>query len=198
MDVAVIRTGVGNTASVLYALERLCVRAVLTDDPRCVAEAPRAILPGVGAAAPVMARLKALGLDAALRVFDRPLLGICLGQQLLFERSEEGDAEGLGFFGGAVAMLPGARRFPVPHMGWSPLYIDQPHALTDGLRAGDYVYFVHSYACPILRQTLAVTSYGRAFSAMVGDDNVFGCQFHPERSGKVGARILQNFMDLPC
>lgn len=198
MDVAVVKLGVGNTASVLFALERLGARGRLTDAPNIIRDAARVILPGVGSANYAVERLKNSGLDRALRTFRRPLLGICLGQQILYERSEEGDAEGLGFFAGSVTALPKSAAMPSPHMGWSEIHLDQPSALTEGVASGAHVYFVHSYACPISAQTVATASYGRSFSAIVARDNVYGCQFHPERSGKVGARILQNFLDLPC
>jgi imidazole glycerol-phosphate synthase subunit HisH len=198
MDVAVVKLGVGNIASVLFALERLRASALLTDDPSVIAEAPRVILPGVGSAGHAAERLKSSGLDRALRTFTRPLLGICLGQQLLYERSEEGDVDGLSFFAGSVSALPKSATMPSPHMGWSEIYLDRPSALTEGVRSATHMYFVHSYACPISSQTIAIAQYGRPFSAIVGYDNVFGCQFHPERSGEAGARILQNFLALPC
>lgn len=198
MSVAVIKLGVGNTASVMFALERLGAEAVLTDDPARVAEAERVILPGVGAAAYAMRVLEANGLRDVLSAFPRPLLGVCLGQQVLYEHSEEGDAIGLGLLAGDVTALPSSKALPSPHMGWSALHVEQASPLFEGVRSGDYVYFVHSYACPIDTQTIATAEYGRAFSAAVGKDNIFGCQFHPERSGAVGARILRNFLDLPC
>jgi glutamine amidotransferase len=199
MNVTVIKLGVGNTASVMFALERLGAEPVLTDDPNIITDAERLILPGVGAAGPAMTRLAALGLENVLRTFSRPLLGICLGQQLLFERSEEGDALCLGFFPGRVAPFRGSHSMPSPHMGWSELYLDQPHhPLVEGVRSSDQAYFVHSYACPIGRETVAVAQYGPPFAAIVADNNVFGCQFHPERSGAIGARILRNFLRLPC
>lgn len=199
METVVVKLGVGNTASVMFALERLGAKAVLSDDARVIADAARVILPGVGAAAHAMARMRALGIDRVLRVFARPLLGICLGQQLLHESSEEGGGvEGLGFFAGSVARLPESTRLPSPHMAWSAFYIDRNHALLEGVASGAYAYFVHSYACPIGARTMAVSHYGRPFASIVGDDNVFGCQFHPERSGAVGARILANFASLPC
>jgi len=197
MSVAVVKLGVGNTASVLFALERLGVRAELTDDPARVADAARVILPGVGAAAYAARVLRDRGLDEVLRRFQRPLLGICLGQQLLFERSEEGDARGLGLLSGDVAALPNSRAWPSPHMGWSRLSECQPHPLLEGV-AGAYMYFVHSFACPVDEHTIASAEYGRPFAAAVARGNVFGCQFHPERSGAAGARVLANFMALPC
>lgn len=197
MSVAVIKLGVGNTASMLFALERLGARAVLTDDPARVAEAERVILPGVGAAAYGARVLRDRGLDAALRAFTRPLLGVCLGQQLLFERSEEGDAEGLGLLPGNVTALPNSRAWPSPHMGWSKLNVRRAHPLLDGV-ADAYVYFVHSFACPVDERTVACVEHGRSFAAVTARGNVLGCQFHPERSGPVGARVLANFMALPC
>lgn len=198
MDIAVVKLGVGNTASVLYALERLGVRGALTDDPAVIADAPRVILPGVGAAAHAMAQIERRGLRAVLQSFERPLLGVCLGQQLLFERSEEGDAEGLGLLTGAVTRLPTSSHALSPHMGWSRLTAKSAHPLLDGVEGGAYVYFVHSYVCPLSDDTLAQAQHGARFAAMVARGNVMGCQFHPERSGAVGARILRNFLDLPC
>lgn len=198
MTVAVIKLGVGNTASVMFALERLGADAVLTDDPAAVADAERVILPGVGAAAPVMRVLNETGLRETLLGFERPLLGICLGQQLLYEHSEEGDAAGLALLSGNVTALPSTKQLPAPHMGWSRLHIERAHPLLDGVNARDYVYFVHSFSCPADRETIAISEYGRPFAAVVAKRNVMGCQFHPERSGAVGARILQNFLALPC
>ncbi len=198
MSVAVIKLGVGNTASVMFALERLGARARLTDDPDRVAEAERVIFPGVGAAGFAMRKLEERQLAATLRGFSRPLLGICLGQQVLFERSEEGDAAGLGLLGGAVAKLPASIAKPIPHMGWSELRNIREHPLLEGIASGAYAYFVHSYACPLTTATIAEAEYGAAFAAMVAHDNVYGCQFHPERSGAPGRRILENFLALPC
>jgi glutamine amidotransferase len=198
MSVAVVKLGVGNTASVLFALERLGARAELTDDPNIIAGAERVILPGVGAAAHAMRQIEQRGLRAALRAFSRPLLGICLGQQLLFDRSEEGDAEGLGLIPGVVTRLPASPHAISPHMGWSKLLQARPHPLLDGVAANAYAYFVHSYVCPVGEATLAQGEYGACFSAIVARDNIMGCQFHPERSGATGARILSNFLAMPC
>jgi imidazole glycerol-phosphate synthase subunit HisH len=198
MNVAVIKLGIGNTASVMFALERLGAKAELTSDPARIAAADRIILPGVGAAAHAMGLLEANGLREVLGEFTRPLLGICLGQQVLYARSEEGDATGLGIFPGRVTALEGSTSLPIPHTGWSALHVEQQHPLLEGVRTGDYVYFVHSYACPIGGETLATAAYGRPFGAVVAKANFFGCQFHPERSGAVGARILGNFLALPC
>lgn len=198
MGVAVIKLGVGNTASVMFALERLGAKAVLTSDPDRVRDAERVILPGVGAAAAAMRLLTASGMTRVLQSFTRPLLGICLGQQLLYQESEEGDADGLGLLDGAVKALRPARDLPVPHMGWSALHVEQDHPLFEGVRSNDYAYFVHSYACPVDSNTIAIAEYGRQFAAAVAKGDIFGCQFHPERSGQIGARILRNFLALPC
>jgi glutamine amidotransferase len=196
--VAVVRLGVGNTASVVFALERLGARAVLTDDPAAVAEAERVILPGVSSAGWAMARIAELGLDEALRAFPRPLLGACLGQQLLYDSSAEGDVACLGLISGKVAKLVPAPDRPVPHMGWNRLTIEGNDPLLDGVERGAHAYFVHSFACPTGPETLASVDYGRPFAAVVRRGNVMGCQFHPERSAETGARILNNFLGLPC
>lgn len=198
MRVAVVKLGVGNTASVMFALERLGVNASLTDDPVQVAEAERVILPGVGAAAHAMKLLQEKGLSETLRKFARPLLGICLGQQLLFEASDEGDAAGLGRITGRVTRLPMSAQAPTPHMGWSKLETTRENALLEGIGETAYAYFVHSFVCPDGEATIATARYGKRFPAMVASGNAFGCQFHPERSGALGARILQNFLGLPC
>jgi glutamine amidotransferase len=198
MTTAVVNLGVGNTASMMFALERLGADAVLTGDPAVVADAERVILPGVGAAAYAMGRMQALGLVDTLRDFPRPLLGVCLGQQLLYERSEEGDAPALGRIPGQVFKLSSAPDRPVPHMGWNSVMVERDDPLLDGVEDGGFVYFVHSFACPIGDAVLASTVYGGPFSAMVRAGSAWGCQFHPERSSKLGARILNNFLELPC
>ncbi|KQS53692.1 imidazole glycerol phosphate synthase subunit HisH [Brevundimonas sp. Leaf363] len=197
-DVAVIAYGAGNVASVQFALERLGARVVLTDDPAVIASAKRVILPGVGAAAYAMGRLEALGLIEPIRAFTRPLLGVCLGQQLLFESSDEGDTPLLGLIPGRVRRLePGGDR-TVPHMGWSRLERVRDDPLTAGLDERPYAYFVHSYACPDGPATLARAEYGGPVPAIVGRDNFRGCQFHPERSAEAGAHILKTFLELPA
>lgn len=197
MSVAVIKLGVGNTASVMFALERLGAAAALTDDPVRISEAERVILPGVGAAAAAMRMLDG-GLRQTLRDFSRPLLGICLGQQLLYDFSHEGGVAGLAILPGEVTALETTPALPTPHIGWSALRFARENALFEGVYSGDYVYFVHSFVCPVDDATIATANYGRAFSAAVARGNAFGCQFHPERSGAVGARILRNFLALPC
>ncbi len=195
--VTLIGYGAGNVASVRFALERLGATVRVTDDPAQVRDAERVILPGVGAAAYAMARLTALGLVEPLRAFERPLLGVCLGQQLLFETSAEGDADLLGLIPGRVTPIEPAPSRPSPHMGWSRLSIRGDDPLLDGVREGDWAYFVHGYVCPDGPATLAAADYGLTVPAVVRAANRWGCQFHPERSAAAGARILNNFLELP-
>ena len=197
MSVAIIGYGAGNTASVQFALERLGCEAVITSDPAVVASADKVILPGVGAAGYAMQRLAELGLIDPIRAFERPLLGVCLGQQLLFERSEEGEGvDLLGFIPGTVTRLDVRPDLPVPHMGWTQLDRGRPDTLLEGVKDGDYAYFVHSFVCPESDATLACADYGTDVPAVVRSGNRWGCQFHPERSAATGARILKNFLSL--
>ncbi|MBD7941663.1 imidazole glycerol phosphate synthase subunit HisH [Brevundimonas guildfordensis] len=199
MNVTLIGYGAGNVASVRFALERLGARVRITDDPTDVAEAERVILPGVGAAGYAMQRLKALGLVEALRAFPRPLLGVCLGQQLLFETSaEDGETELLNLIPGRVEAIEPAPSRPSPHMGWSRLTIRRDDPLLEGVKDGDWAYFVHGFVCPDGPATLAAADYGVPVPAVVNSANRWGCQFHPERSAAAGARILKNFLELPA
>jgi glutamine amidotransferase len=197
MTVAIVHLGAGNTASVQFALERLGADVVVTSDPGVIADAELVVLPGVGAAGYAMERMSALGLTDAIKTFERPLLGLCLGQQLLFAESEEnGGATMLGFIPGRVTRMPVRDDLPVPHMGWSQLNTLGDDPLLEGVKDGDYAYFVHSYVCPDTDATIACANYGAAVPAMVRTGNRWGCQFHPERSAKAGARILKNFLEL--
>lgn len=197
-EVTVLAYGAGNTASVRFALERLGATVRLTDDPLAVAEAERLILPGVGAAGWAMARLSALNLVEPIRAFARPLLGVCLGQQLLFETSEEGEPVPLlGLIPGAVRRLEPGPGLTVPHMGWSRLAAVREDPLLEGVEDGSWAYFVHGFVCPDGPATLARADYGGPVPAMVRSANRWGCQFHPERSAGAGARILRNFVELP-
>jgi glutamine amidotransferase len=196
VTVAIVAYGAGNLASVQFALERLGAAPRLVSTPAEIAEAERLILPGVGAAGWAMRRLEALGLTAAIREFSRPLLGVCLGQQLLFEASDEGGVDLLGLIPGRVtAMTPSADR-PVPHMGWSRLIRDRDDPLLDGVADGAWAYFVHGFACPNGAATVAHADYGGPVPAVVRHQNRWGCQFHPERSAETGARVLANFLGL--
>lgn len=198
MSVVVVKLGVGNTQSVLFALERCGANAVLSSDRREIGEAERLILPGVGAAGYAMDKIAALDLETTLGTFPRPILGICLGQQLFYRESEEGEAKGLGRIDARVAKLAPEHALPLPHLGWSKLDVLRAHPLLEGVRSGDYAYFAHSYACPLGPETVATARYAAPFSAVIALGNLFGCQFHPERSGPLGQRILANFLSLPC
>ena len=199
VDVAIIDSGGANLASLVYALERLGARAVVTDQADAIRAAPRVLLPGVGSAGNAMARLRAAGLDTLIPQLTQPLLGICLGMQLLFEASEEGDSGAttcLGILPGRVARMPASPERPVPHMGWNRLRILQADPLLEGIGDADYFYFVHSYAAPAGTHSLALTDYGSEFTSVAGRGNFRGAQFHPERSARPGARLLANFLKL--
>lgn len=197
--VTVLAYGAGNTASVQFALERLGASIRLTHDPVEVMQAERLILPGVGAAGYAMDRLNALGLVEPICAFTRPLLGICLGQQLLFEHSQEGEGvKLLGLIPGEVRAIEPSLERTVPHMGWSRLSRTRDDPLTEGVEDSAYAYFVHGFVCPDGPATVATADYGGVVPAVVRSGNRWGCQFHPERSAEAGARILKNFLELPA
>jgi glutamine amidotransferase len=195
-DVVIIASGGANIASLQFALERLGANSRVSADPEQIRKASHVILPGVGAAADAMSRLRQSNLDTVIPSLQQPVLGICLGMQLLFDASEEGRANCLGIIPGHASRFAAAAGRPVPHMGWNTLRIERPSALLDGLCQGDYAYFVHSYALSTSAATIASSHYGNPFSACVQRRNFYGAQFHPERSAKVGARLLRNFLEL--
>jgi glutamine amidotransferase len=191
MSVALVDLGYGNIGSIEIALNRLGAEVTRTADAATIRGAARVVLPGVGAAGYAMGRIETLGLRDTLTTLSQPLLGICLGMQLLFEASEEDGARCLGLIPGQVRRLEPALGRPVPHMGWSRL---DARAGAPGLTTGDYVYFAHSFACDDGPHSLAVADYGRTVPAAVRKGNVLGAQFHPERSSAAGARFLQAFL----
>jgi glutamine amidotransferase len=193
---AIIDSGGANIASLRFAVQRLGIESDLTTDPARLKAASHVLLPGVGAAAACMGRLQQAGIVDTIRELRQPLLGICAGMQLLFDSSEEGDVACLGLLPGRVRRFPDRERLPVPHMGWNQLEFSRTSPLLNGIHSGDYVYFVHSYAAPVSAATLATTRYGDEFAAVVQRGNVCGAQFHPERSAKVGAQLLKNFLQL--
>ena len=199
-EVVIIANGGANIASLQFALERLQAPSTLTADPQRIRAASHVILPGVGAAADAMQRLRHLHLHALLPTLTQPVLGICLGMQLLFERSDEGDVAGgvecLGIIPGRARRFAPAAGRPVPHMGWNTLQLERPSPLLEGFAADAYAYFVHSYALEMSESTIASCTYGEHFSACVQWRNFFGAQFHPERSAQVGAALLKNFLSL--
>lgn len=193
-NIAIIDGGGANIASLKFALARLGCDAELTVDAETIKAASHVILPGVGAAADSMRRLSQARLVDVIPELRQPFLGICLGLQLLFEASEEDDATCLGVFPGTARLFEPAPDSPVPHMGWNRIRRTRDSDLLDGIPDGAHFYFVHSYALDVTPDTLATADYGRDFTAVVERDNFAAAQFHPERSGEFGARLLENFL----
>ncbi|MDR0714398.1 MAG: imidazole glycerol phosphate synthase subunit HisH [Bacteroidales bacterium] len=194
MNIVIIKYNSGNIFSVDYALRRLGIRAEITGDHRKIKSADKVIFPGVGEASTTMRYLCEHGLNSLIRGLQQPVLGICLGLQLMCSRSEEGDTACLNIFDEEVVRFRPPDGIKVPHMGWNSLQ-NMQSPLFDGLPADPYVYFVHSYYAPIGTHTIAVTSYSGTFSAALRRDNFFALQFHPEKSGEAGALILKNFIE---
>lgn len=194
--IVLVDAGVTNIGSVRYALQRLGVDAGMTDDANRIRAADRVILPGVGAAGPGMQRLRERGLIEVIRGLRQPVLGVCLGMQLLFEHSDEGASDCLGVIPGRVRRLADAEGVRIPHMGWNRLHHNSDDILLADVDEGAWCYFVHSYAAPVTTHTLASSHYGTSFAAVVRRDNFYGTQFHPERSSSTGAAILENFLRL--
>ena len=195
--IAIIDYDTGNLRSVCNALDRIGAEYVLTDDPETIRSADRVLLPGVGEASSAMAKLQERGLCDVIRSLTVPVLGICIGMQLMCRHSEEGDVDCLGIFDADVRKFQAdqAAGVKVPHMGWNAL-TELKTELFDGLADGDFVYFVHSFAADVCEDSIAVSDNGRRFSAAMRKGNFYGAQFHPEKSGDVGERILRNFMNL--
>ena len=195
-SVAIIDSGGANIASLLFALERLGYDASLTTNADHISRADRVILPGVGAAADAMQRLRDSGLVDVIRRLQQPVLGICLGMQLLADASEEEDVDCLGIIPGVARRLQVADGYPVPNMGWCPVTRVAEAPVLAGISDGSYFYFVHSYALPPSEFTLATARHADAFSAVIGRENFVAAQFHPERSSADGARLLRNFLEM--
>ena len=193
-DVAIIDSGGANIASLKFALRRLGHDSEITSDAQQIQQATRVILPGVGAAANAMDRLRQHDLIDVIRGLKQPVLGVCLGMQLLAEASEEEDVDCIGIFPGVARRLPGSPQQPVPNMGWCPLQLTGEHPLLNGIENGAYFYFVHSYALPLSDDTLASADHKHSFSAVIGRENFVAAQFHPERSSASGAQMLHNFL----
>jgi len=192
--IAIIDSGGANIASVTHALKRLGKEAVLTADANVIRQAERVILPGVGAARAAMEQLNSAGLVEVIRDLKQPVLGICLGMQLLFSHSEEGDVDMLNIIDGAVRHFDAKDDMPIPHMGWNNTIRVSYHPLMKNIDEESYFYFVHSFYAPINDKTIGVCGYANEFTAVVAKDNFMGCQFHPERSGDEGTKILSNFL----
>lgn len=195
MRLVLVDAGGANLGSVRQSLHRLGVEPQLATDAASIRAADRVILPGVSTAAEVMRRLRELDLVDTLRSLQAPLLGICVGMQLLFEHSEEGDTPCLGLLPGRVQRLPPGPGVRVPHMGWNRLRPLRESPLTRGIADGDRAYFVHSYAAPAGDDCVLACEHGGRFAAVVERGHVAGAQFHPERSAHVGARLLRNFLE---
>jgi glutamine amidotransferase len=195
-DVVIVASGGANIASLQFALQRLDTASQVSADGGRIRAATHVILPGVGAAAAAMSTLRRAQLEQVIPDLTQPVLGICLGMQLLHEESDEGRVACLGIIPGRAARFADAPGRPVPHMGWNTLQLRRPCALLAGVADEDYAYFVHSYALPVGEATVAASSYGDAFSACVAWNNFYGAQFHPERSAALGARLLRNFLAL--
>lgn len=195
MKTAIIKYNAGNIQSVLNALERLGVDAILTDNPTEIRAAERVIFPGVGEASTAMRYLRERGLDAVIRSLTQPVLGICLGMQLLGEHSEENDTECLGIVPARVRKLPSGAGLKVPHVGWNTTQFDE-NQLFANITANPYFYFVHSFAMELNEVSIAQTDYGEPFTSAVQWRNFYGVQFHPEKSAGAGEQLLRNFLNL--
>ena len=196
MQIAIVKYNAGNIYSVVNALRRMGIEPLLTDDAEQLRKADRVLFPGQGHAGEAMDYLKARGLDQVIRDLKQPVFGICVGQQLLCKHSEEGDTDCIGIFDAEVKRFqPQRHEDKVPCMGWNQLY-DIKSPLYKDLNDGDYVYFVHSFYVPVCAETIATADYILPYSASMHKDNFYTCQFHPEKSGKVGEQILKNFLEL--
>jgi len=195
--ITIIDSGGANIASIQFALERLGVVAELSSDADIIKKSSHIILPGVGSAGSVMKRLNDLSLIEVIRSLTQPVLGICLGMQILFDFSEEGNIECLGLIPGKqLKIVTNDKKLIVPHMGWNTLDILEGKQIMKDVPNGSYAYFIHSYAAPVGKYTSVMACYGENFSAAVQHNNFYGTQFHPERSSVIGSIILKNFLEL--
>ena len=200
MKLTIIDTGCANLSSVKMAIQRLGVEPIVSCDAADIKSADKLILPGVGTAKAAMRNLQERKLVDLIREAKQPLLGFCLGMQMLAQASEESmdgeaDIQCLGIIPGKVKLMQ-VGNLRLPHMGWNQIEHDGIHPLFNGIPSGSYFYFVHSYALEVTEATLARCDYGQPFSAVVGKDKFFGAQFHPERSGKLGAQLIRNFLEM--
>lgn len=201
MKVGIVKYNAGNIQSVIYALNRLGVEPILTDDEAELNSCDKVIFPGVGEASSAMKYIREKGLDKIIPNLKQPTLGICIGQQLMCESSEEGDTECLGIFPLKVKKFPASNekgeKLKVPHMGWNAVHLEQDSPLFKGIDKDDFVYYVHSFYCELDKEeTMASTEYVLKYSASLHKDNFYAVQFHPEKSGKTGQKILKNFLKL--
>jgi glutamine amidotransferase len=193
MKIAIINYGAGNIQSILFAIERLGYTAVLTNNPDEIQQADKVIFPGVGEASYAMQKLKESGLDSLIPNLKQPVLGICLGMQLMCHHSEEGNTVGLGIFDANVIRF--SNNVKVPQMGWNQIY-NLKSDLFKGIKENEYMYLVHSYYVPNCKEAIATTNYDVEYASALQKNNFYGTQFHPEKSGDVGEQILANFLKL--
>ena len=191
MKIVIINYGAGNIQSIMFAIERLGFKAVLSNDPDEIKAADKVIFPGVGEASSAMKMLEESGLDALIPTLKQPVLGICLGMQLMCHSSEEGNTKGLGIFD--VDVVKFSSKVKVPQMGWNQIY-NLKSDLFKGIAENEYMYLVHSFYAPLCAETIATTNYELEYSSALENDNFFGTQFHPEKSGDIGEQILKNFL----
>ena len=193
MKIAIINYGAGNIQSILFAIDRLGYTAVLTNNPDEIQQADKVIFPGVGEASYAMQKLIESGLDSLIPNLKQPVLGICLGMQLMCHHSEEGNTDGLGIFDANVIRF--SNNVKVPQMGWNQIY-NLKSPLFQGINDNEYMYLVHSYYVPNCKEAIAITNYDLEYASALQKDNFYGTQFHPEKSGDVGEQILANFLKL--
>jgi imidazole glycerol-phosphate synthase subunit HisH len=193
MKIVIINYGAGNIQSIMFAIERLGYKAVLSNNPDEIKAADKVIFPGVGEASYAMKMLQESGLDTLIPTLKQPVFGICLGMQLMCNYSEEGDTKGLGIFD--VDVVKFSSKVKVPQMGWNNIY-NLKSDLFKGIGENEYMYLVHSFYAPLCAETIATTNYELEYSSALENDNFYGTQFHPEKSGDFGEQILGNFLKL--
>jgi len=194
MKIVIINYGAGNIQSIMFAIERLGFKAVLSNNPEEILAADKVIFPGVGEASSAMAKLRESGLDNLIPKLQQPVLGICLGMQLMCKSSEEGNTKGLGIFD--VDVIKFTSKVKVPQMGWNQIY-DLKSDLFKGISENEFMYLVHSFYAPNCDEAIATTDYELEYASALQKDNFYGTQFHPEKSGAVGEKILDNFLKIP-
>ncbi|KAF2338226.1 imidazole glycerol phosphate synthase subunit HisH [Flavobacterium tistrianum] len=193
MKIVIINYGAGNIQSIMFAIERLGFKAVLSNNPEEIKSADKVIFPGVGEASSAMTKLRESGLDSLIPQLKQPVLGICLGMQLMCNKTEEGNTEGLGIFD--VDVLKFSNNVKVPQMGWNKIY-DLKSDLFKGISENEFMYLVHSFYAPNCAESIATTNYDVEYASALQKDNFYGTQFHPEKSGDVGEKILGNFLKM--
>jgi glutamine amidotransferase len=191
MKIVIINYGAGNIQSIMFAIERLGYKAILSNNPDEIKAADKVIFPGVGEASYAMKMLKESGLDVLIPTLKQPVFGICLGMQLMCNYSEEGDTKGLGIFD--VNVVKFSKKVKVPQMGWNTIY-NLKSDLFKGISENEYMYLVHSFYAPLCEETIATTNYELEYSSALENENFYGTQFHPEKSGDIGEQILKNFL----